>query len=203
MNYDVRAKSWDDERRSKRAVTIAAKISEHIPAGCKSAMEFGCGTGLISFALTGAIEKTLLVDSSQGMIDEANKKITAAGLESQMQAVKVDLAGNETLCEQFDFIYSSMVFHHIQDVKALIIHLKRLMNAGGCICVVDLCPDDGSFHKTDPDFNGHDGFDTEAFGAMFFQAGFLDVKCDVFYEDVKIIGEEKVPYALFCLSAQS
>ena len=52
MNFNNEASSWDNERRVKRAKIIAEKMSKAVPIESHyNALEFGCGTGLISFNL--------------------------------------------------------------------------------------------------------------------------------------------------------
>lgn len=76
MSFDNYAKSWDTDKRIDRAKIIANEISNSI--GIKenySAMEFGCGTGLISFNFYDKFRSIALVDSSKGMMDILNSKI--------------------------------------------------------------------------------------------------------------------------------
>ena len=83
MSFDLRAKNWDTEDR----VTRAKEISEEIIRGLNlpkeiSVMEFGCGTGLVSFNYKDIFDKITLIDSSQGMIDEVNQKIKSEDIKN-------------------------------------------------------------------------------------------------------------------------
>lgn len=50
MDFDIQSITWDDERRKNRAKLIAQEISKSIHIEKQyTALEFGCGTGLISF----------------------------------------------------------------------------------------------------------------------------------------------------------
>ena len=85
MSFDLRAKNWDTEDR----VTRAKEISEEIIRGLNlpkeiSVMEFGCGTGLVSFNYKDIFDKITLIDSSQGMIDEVNQKIKSEDIKNQI-----------------------------------------------------------------------------------------------------------------------
>ena len=52
MSFDNYAKTWDTEKRINRAKIISNEISNSIDIHKNySAMEFGCGTGLVSFNL--------------------------------------------------------------------------------------------------------------------------------------------------------
>jgi len=83
-NFDSRAAEWDDNLlRAALAKGIAAAIRESVPlAKTMSAMEFGCGTGLISrevFPMVGTIKA---IDMSPGMIGQLQKRITENGLQN-------------------------------------------------------------------------------------------------------------------------
>jgi ubiquinone/menaquinone biosynthesis C-methylase UbiE len=106
MNFDIQSITWDDERRRDRAKLIAEEISKSIQIEKQyTALEFGCGTGLISFCLNDKFEMITLVDTSKGMIDVLNSKI---------EAFEIDINENHTLSENsYDVIYTSMALHHI------------------------------------------------------------------------------------------
>ena len=51
MNFDDEAKDWDnDPKKTERAIIFAKEIIDFInPDKTMNALEFGCGTGLLSF----------------------------------------------------------------------------------------------------------------------------------------------------------
>ena len=52
MNFNEQAMNWDSSRRMIRAKKIAEEIIKVVkPEQYQKALEFGCGTGLISFDL--------------------------------------------------------------------------------------------------------------------------------------------------------
>ena len=58
MNFDKVARIWDDELRIERSKIIAKQIKLNLLGKENSvAMEFGAGTGLISFNLCNEFEK--------------------------------------------------------------------------------------------------------------------------------------------------
>ena len=76
MSFDDYAKTWDTDKRINRAKKVANEIRNSIDSEINySAMEFGCGTGLVSFNLYDKFKKITLIDSSKGMIDILNSKI--------------------------------------------------------------------------------------------------------------------------------
>lgn len=202
MNFDDYAKNWDTEMRINRAKKIADEIVKALELDEEySAMEFGCGTGLISFNLFNHFKKVTLVDSSEGMINIANSKIKRYGV-SNMVATLTDISEGNTMDEKFDVIYSSMVLHHIPNIPGILEHFYKLLNPEGYLCIVDLDEEDGSFHKEDPGFDGHNGFNQDNLKGLLANAGYSDIESKTFYHDIRNIGDEKVNYSLFLMKSR-
>lgn len=202
MGFDEEARNWDTERRISRAKIIADEIGNAIRNGrSRCAMEFGCGTGLISFNLCDSFKNITLIDSSKGMIDILNDKIQK-NKKNNMTAKNLNLADGDMINENFDVIYSSMALHHIKDIESMIEKLYQLLNNYGYLCIVDMNEDDGSFHKGEPDFDGHNGFNQEILKNILTGAGFNDTESKTFYYDEKIIEGKSVGYSLFLMKAR-
>ncbi|MDU4587433.1 MAG: class I SAM-dependent methyltransferase [Clostridium butyricum] len=200
MNFDVQSITWDDERRKNRAKLIAEEISKSIQIEKQyTALEFGCGTGLISFCLNDKFEMITLVDTSKGMVDVLNSKIKAFEIDN-MKVYEIDINKNNILPEHsYDVIYTSMALHHIIETKATIKNLYRLLKLNGYLCIVDLDEEDGSFHKEERDFNGHNGFNQNVLKNILLEIGFKEVDTNTFYEDLKVVEEMNVKYSLFLM----
>jgi len=202
MSFDEYAKHWDTDFRIKRAKTIAKEIEKVLERTENYiAMEFGCGTGLISFNLVDRFNKLTLVDSSKGMIDIVKAKIEQYEAKN-IVGIELDLSKNETLDDRFDVIYSSMVLHHVQDIPQIINALKALMNVEGYLVIIDLNEEDGRFHNDFPDFDGHHGFNQENLKMILSDAGFADIESHTFYNDVRRSGDEAIEYSLFIMKAR-
>jgi 2-polyprenyl-3-methyl-5-hydroxy-6-metoxy-1,4-benzoquinol methylase len=202
MSFDEYAKTWDTEHRIARASIIAGEIRKSIGNLNKaSAMEFGCGTGLISFNLCDEFKSITLIDSSEGMIDILTSKLSNYNI-NNMIAKQIDILNDDTSDMKFDVIYNSMVLHHIPDITAIIKKFYELLDEKGYLCIVDLDKEDGRFHKNEPDFDGHNGFQQESLKAILKDVGFKHIESTTFYYDVKIIDGENVNYSLFLMRAQ-
>ena len=202
MSFDNYAKTWDTDKRINRAKIIANEISNSIDINENySAMEFGCGTGLVSFNLYDKFKKITLIDSSKGMIDILNSKINKYEV-TNMVPYHLDISNENSLDIKFDVIYNSMVLHHIHDTKAIIKNFYQLLNKDGYLCIVDLDEEDGSFHKDHPEFDGHNGFNQDELKNILINAGFNDIESNTFFYDEKIIESEKVNYSLFLMKAR-
>ena len=91
-NFDERARDWDsDPKKVERARAVAEAIRKALPLSANmTALEYGCGTGLLSFALQEDLGEITLADTSQGMLDVLSEKIAASGV-TNMHPVRLDL----------------------------------------------------------------------------------------------------------------
>lgn len=202
MNFDEEAKNWDTDKKVKRAKVVAQEIINSIEIDKKySAMEFGCGTGLVSFNIYDKFKKVTLIDSSKGMIDVLNSKIKEHKIDN-MFGKHLDLCNGDSMDESFDVIYTSMALHHIEDIKDIVKKLYELLNDDGYLCIVDLNEEDGSFHGDHHDFHGHNGFKQEKLKKVLEDAGFRKVESNTFYHDIKVVEGKKVNYSLFLMVAR-
>lgn len=203
MNFDTKAITWDDEKRTIRAKLIAEEINKAIEIKKQfNALEFGCGTGLVSFNLCDKFQNITLVDTSKGMIDILNSKIEKYKI-NNMKAYQIDINNEQMLPENnYDLIYTSMALHHIIDTETTLKSLYSLLKVDGHLCIIDLDEEDGSFHSEDKDFNGHDGFNQNTLMSLMVKMGFKEVAGNTFYEDEKIIDSKKVKYSLFLMTGK-
>ena len=173
--FDQRAKTWDDDpMKTARAEAVAAGIRSLTPlASNMSGLEYGCGTGLLSFALQADLQQITLADNSPGMLEVLQQKIEARHI-SNMRPVNLDLTSDPLPQERYDLIYSLMTFHHIPDTDKILRDLYELLTGSGHLCIADLDSEDGSFHGLD--FSGHKGFDRETLEQQAKNAGFRNIR---------------------------
>ena len=199
-NFDLMARDFDTDKRIIRAKVIANEIRGHILAGGKSAIEFGCGTGLVGLQLADCFKTLLLIDSSVEMVCQVERKLE--GLNNPaVSTLCCDLLEDVPENLRVDFIFSSLVLHHIPDTKAILRRFHAMLNDGGHLLIVDIGEDDGSFHAKYPDFDGHDGFSHFALTELALKAGFSLVNIETFYHDSKVFNGMESPYSLFILDA--
>src|SRR5512138_2345779 len=171
-NFDEAAKDWDsDPKKVERARAVADAIRETVPISTKmNALEYGCGTGLLSFALQSDLGRITLADTSQGMLDVLSEKIARAGV-TNMYPIRLDLATDRLPVERYDLVYSLMVLHHIPDTKKILTGFYGLLEPNGYLLVADLDKEDGSFH-TDGSIDVHKGFERGSFQSLVESVGF-------------------------------
>jgi len=159
--FDIKAAKWDkNPMHWDRSAAIANEILKGIPLKPHfRAMEYGAGTGILSFLLKDHLSEILLLDNSSEMIRLTNEKIAASGIKN-LYTKFFDLEQSELEGEKFDFIFTQMVLHHVSDIESIISKFHDMLNHGGFLAVADLYPEDGSFHG--PDVDVHHGFNVES-----------------------------------------
>jgi len=165
-----------------------------------SALEYGCGTGLLSFALQPDLGQITLADTSQGMLDVLGEKIAASGV-TNMHPKRLDLSTDPLPAKRFDLTYSLMTLHHIEDAKGILKKFHALLEPSGILCVADLDKEDGTFH-TDGTTDVHLGFERREFQGWVEDAGFANVKFSTAFEIKKKIDDIEKTFPVFLLTAQ-
>jgi ubiquinone/menaquinone biosynthesis C-methylase UbiE len=195
--FDQKAKGWDEvPGRRGRAEAVAKAIRRQVQLNrSMSALEYGCGTGLLSFALLPSLGQITLADSSSGMLDVLREKITVTGVKN-MTPLQLDLSADPLPSQRFNLIYTLMVLHHIPDTLGILQKFHSLLHPGGVICIADLDKEDGTFHS-EP-FDGHHGFARLEFQAWMQQAGFTEITFTTPYSMTKA----GIVYPLFLASGR-
>jgi ubiquinone/menaquinone biosynthesis C-methylase UbiE len=201
-NFDERAKDWDsDPAKVERARVLADVIRKTTLLSTNmSALEYGCGTGLLSFALQSDLGRITLADTSQGMLDVLAEKIAAAGV-TNMHPVKLDLATDPLPAERFHLTYSLLTLHHIHDAQGVISKFHALLEPGGFLLVADLDKEDGSFH-TDGTTDVHLGFERGELQGWAEAAGFENVSFSTAFVITKKIEDAERTFPVFLMSAR-
>ncbi len=200
-HFDSKARQWDDNPVFReRGLKIADAIRQAVPLHrSMSALDYGCGTGLLSFPLKDELGTILLADSSSGMLEVVAEKIAAQGV-INMTPVKLDLLIEPPPAQRFDLIVSAMTLHHVPDTNHILHIFHDLLQPGGTLCIADLDQEDGSFHG--PEIDVHHGFDRADLSQRAAQAGFADIQ----FQTVFCIAKEQVTgtrdYPVFLMTAR-
>jgi len=200
-DFDARAKDWDaDPTKVERARAVAAAIEANVEMRpTTSALEYGCGTGLLGFSLRPRVGELTLADVSDGMLDVVREKL-AARPDPRVHAHKLDLVTDPLPERRFDVVFSLMTLHHIADTDAILRKFVALLARPGTLAIADLDAEDGSFHGAG--FDGHNGFDRDALGAKALRAGFRSVRFTTAYEMQKGAGATSRTFPIFLMVAQ-
>ncbi len=200
--FDTKAGEWDKSvMHRERAGKVAEEIIRRIPLSYgMRALEFGAGTGLLSFNLRERLGSITLTDNSEGMIRILREKVSRSGA-TNMHIVAGDLTADDHVTGPFDLIYTLMVLHHVDDTERVLGRFSKLLKSGGYLAIADIYSEDGSFHGHG--FNGHKGFDAGMLAARLEGHGFGDVSWSTVYTIDKITSaNERKQFDVFLMTAR-
>ena len=199
--FDEAAKTWDVKTSSLNiAKACVSNINKKLDMSkIKNILDYGCGTGLVSFSLSNESNFITGMDNSKGMIEEFNKKTSALGF-SNMKAIKHNINEEDLPLGTYDLITISMTLHHIKDTKMFIEKCKKSLKKNSYLCINDLDIEDGTFHKKhNNDGVEHFGFDKEALIKLLEDNGFEIID----YKIVCIDERNNTKYPIFNLIIKS
>ncbi len=201
MSFDERAAEWDnDPMRHERAKAVATAMRQRVPLNKTIlALEYGCGTGLLSFALQSDLGEIVLADNSLGMLQVLKEKIAVANL-THLHPLHLDLLTDPLPTQRFDLIYTMLTLHHILDLNRILLAFHDLLKPNGYLCIADLDKEDGSYHRQP--FIGHHGFDRQELGSLVNKNGFTDIVFDTVYIITRFLAGEEKQYPLFLMTAR-
>lgn len=128
--------------RSSAEEFIAMEAREklfHLDGG-KTLLDFGCGAGELLVYYASEYEKTIGVDFSPSMLEEASKRIR----NRECKNTTLVLADNKTVWKKldssFDRITAAGVFQYLtyQEIDEFIYNASKYLNKGGKIVLFDL-----------------------------------------------------------------
>lgn len=193
--FDMIAKSYENSERIQIAKVSSDAIREYlVDTKDKSAIDFGCGTGLVGMNLLNEFCSVLFLDAAQNMIDQITRKI-----------FDNKLINADTLCFDFekevrtdihvDYIFMAQVLLHIKDVKMILSRLYNVLNQGSHLLIVDFDKNGGIVSDT-----VHNGFDQKKLADIMLEIGYRDIQSKTFYTGSKIfMGQDA---SLFILDSQ-
>jgi ubiquinone/menaquinone biosynthesis C-methylase UbiE len=178
QRFDSKASEWDANAvRAALADSVSRAITAHIPVNRpENALEFGCGTGLVTLRVAPRCGMLTAVDTSREMLRILDEKIVAGNIPN-VTTKMLDMTGDGAagaLEGSFDFVFSSMTLHHIPDTASFLSILNRHMVPGGTLAIADLDAEDGLFHD-DANDKVHPGFERNALRTQLEAAGFASV----------------------------
>lgn len=183
-DFDAKARTWDaDPAKVERARRVADAVRQAVSLSPSTAvLEYGCGTGLLGFALLPWVGHVTFADSSREMLAVVREKIAAAGA-TNAEPLHVDFSTGAAPDARYDLVCTLLTLHHVPDTEALLRRFHDILAPGGTVCVVDLDEDGGAFHG--PGFEGHNGFDRREIARRLERSGFAGARVTTACEVVK------------------
>lgn len=111
----------------------------HLDGG-KKLLDFGCGAGELLVYYATEYEKTIGVDFSPSMLDEASKRIRERNCENTTLILADDKTVWDKLDSSFDRITAAGVFQYLtyQEIDEFIFNASNYLNNGGKIVLFDM-----------------------------------------------------------------
>lgn len=185
--FDSRAREWDKNlMHLERSRAIAIELKKMISLNVSmKALEYGAGTGLMSFLLKDEFAEITLMDNSREMVKVCEEK-TEDFKTKHIFPLWFDLEHND-FEGKFDIIYNQMVLHHVKDFEGILTKFYSLLNPGGYLAIADLFTEDGSFHEVND--NLHLGFEPDILTKTLKQIGFNEINYRTCFEVKKESGK--------------
>lgn len=92
------------------------------PAGRRAALEIGCGVGRLSLPMSQHFEHLTAVDISPSMLAQLEQRCA----ESNVENIRPVEAAGKWDDRKYDFVYSWIVFQHIEDPRVLEEYFQRI-----------------------------------------------------------------------------
>jgi len=195
--FSHKSTNWDAKsRRVENAKKIADAISKNIDLNKKMhILDFGAGTGLLSYFISEKVKKITAIDNSPSMLKVLREK--QKDFFCPIEIIEMDITKEDNIHNlKFDGIISSMTIHHIEDIKKLFKIFYQILDRDGFIALADLDKEDGSFHS---DNRGvfHFGFNRETLNKISQDIGFKMIT----FETVNEINKPHKKFPIFLMIA--
>ncbi len=192
-----KSKSWDmNSKRVKNAQAIADSILKNIKlTNNMHLMDFGAGTGLLSYCLSEHIDRVTAIDNSPSMLEMFKEK--APLFTCHTEVLELDLSKKISTPLLYDGIISSMTIHHLENIEDMLSKMYAMLPEGGFIALADLDSEDGTFHS-DNEGVFHFGFDRDELGETAKKVGFKEIQ----FETVSVIKKPHRNFSVFLMSAK-
>lgn len=174
--FDRNARQWDDLARTLLPVPdYRARLLTMIPHG-GTLLEIGVGSGELLIELAGMGASVIGVDHSQAMIEEARRRVAAAGLATvdlrlgEMSHLPLPDAAVAT-------VIAAMVLHHAAEPVTVLAEVRRVLIPGGRLLLVDLARHEREWAREQL-ADQWLGFDEVEVTGWLTSAGFVDINCE-------------------------
>lgn len=157
MHWDAKFYQENSDMQKQSGSVVFAKLN---PCDGEKILDIGCGNGLLSIMIAKQIPKgeVIAIDASTEMIDLARKNIEKFGIKNikllELDAMAINFK------EEFDAIFSNIVFNWIKKQRSLYAKMFNNLKKGGRIVVSTLNHDEYLYEgETERDIlqikNGH------------------------------------------------
>lgn len=135
---------YDGEADVQRGMArrLVSEIVRHGGAGCGSALEIGCGTGLLSRELVRRLQlRTIVANDLVEECGPALQRVMIRIPEVAFSFCHGDIERTELPAARFDLVASNAVFQWLDDLAGLLERLADALREGGLLAFATFGPD--------------------------------------------------------------
>ncbi|MCA0147218.1 class I SAM-dependent methyltransferase [Rossellomorea vietnamensis] len=173
--FEEMAKRYDTEERMELAKVVVKEVKKELQdSQSRSLIDYGSGTGLVGLEVADMVASTLLIDSSEQMLEVAKAKITQRGI------TKADVLHSDftqgTPDMKADIVLMSLVLLHIPDTRKILQEMYTILHDGGKLIIVDFDKNEEISHP-----KVHNGFVHEELKETLSDLGFTSTGIKTFH----------------------
>ncbi len=114
---------------------LAGAVVEAMPAGCGTAVDLGCGTGLVLERMRGRAGLVIGVDGSPRMLELSRRRFAE---DSDGVSLRIGELDHLPLRDgEADFACINMVLHHLSEPQTALREIRRVVRPGGLLFAAD------------------------------------------------------------------
>ncbi|MGG4166492.1 class I SAM-dependent methyltransferase [Rossellomorea vietnamensis] len=178
--FEEMAKRYDTDERKELAQIVVEEVKKELQdSQSKSLIDYGTGTGLVGLELTDLVASTLLIDSSEQMLEVAKAKIAQRGIPNTDVLHSDFTQGTSNV--KADIILMSLVLLHIPDTRKILQEMFTILNDGGKLIIVDFDKNEEINHP-----KVHNGFGHEELKGILSEVGFASTEIKTFHHGKQV-----------------
>ncbi len=136
--FDRVAGEWDKRGGAFTTGQARQRAAVHLIPKEYTVADLGCGTGYFGSALLGQCSRLIAVDLSEGMLEEAKRRLepAARGTVLEFRSGSLDALPFED--GELDGVVAGLVLHHLPELDGPLAEMRRVLRPGGTAVVVEL-----------------------------------------------------------------
>lgn len=176
--FDRMAGDWDKVGALFERGQARQRAAAHLlPSGLTFA-DLGCGTGYVARALVGLCSRLICIDRSEGMLDEARRRLSELGTtETELEFRRGELDALPLAFAELDGAVAAMVLHHLPEPGPALREMRRVLKPGGTLSVIELMPHKETWMHAELG-DRHLGLDPTEVREAMARAGFEDLRVE-------------------------